>query len=132
MKIRTVSTTKVALLCAALVAALLMFANKASAVSIRDPSHYSDGSTYVRHLLGMGPRHDELSNGQDFPSAISVRHVVLPHHMNADRSVQVITTPIIGGKPNPIGGRVPDGGITAMLLGTALGVLGIARRYIRN
>jgi hypothetical protein len=139
MKIRTVPTTKITLLCAALVAALLMFADKASAVSIRDthefglarfgsPSHYSDGSTYVRHLIGMGPRH-ELSNGQYFPSDISVRHVVLPAHINADRSVQVITPPIIGGAP---GGTVPDGGITAMLLGTALGVLGIARRYIRN
>jgi hypothetical protein len=139
MKIRTVPTTKIALLCAALVAALLTFADKASAVSIRDthefglakfgsPSHSSDGSTYVRHLIGMGPRH-EMSNGQYFPSDISVRHVVLPDHMNADRSVQVITTPIISGVPS---GRVPDGGITAMLLGAALGALGIARRYLRT
>lgn len=131
MKIKTVSTTKVALLCAALFAALLMFANKASAVSIRDASQYGDGSTYVRHLLGMAPRHDEISNGQYSSSDISSRHVVLPHHTTADRSVRVITTPIISGNPSPVGGRVPDGGITAMLLGTALGVLGIARRYIK-
>ena len=107
MKIKTVSTTKLALLCAALFAALLMFANKASAVSIRDASHYGDGSTYVRHLLGMGPRHDEMSNGQYFSSDISVRHVVLPDHMNADRSVRVITTPVISGVPSPVGAGFP-------------------------
>jgi hypothetical protein len=131
MKIRTIPTTKLALLCAALIAAWLMFPNKASAVSIRDASHYSDGSTYVRHLIGMGPRHDEISNAQYFSSNISLRHVVLPDHVNADRSVRVITIPGISGVPSPVG-RVPDGGITAMLLGTALGALGIARRYIRN
>jgi len=52
--------------------------------------------------------------------------------MNAGRSVGVITIPTIGGVPGPGTGRVPDGGITAMLLGTALGALGIARRYIRS
>ena len=36
--------------------------------------------------------------------------------------------------PNPGGGPhgVPDGGITAVLLGTALGALGVARRYLRR
>jgi VPDSG-CTERM motif len=141
MKIRTVPTTKLALLYAALVAALLMFADKASAVSIRDthefslaklgaPSRYSDGSTYVNHLIVMALRNDERSNGQYFPSDNSTRHVVLPDHMNARRSVGVITIPSIGGVPSPGTGAVPDGGITAMLLGTALGALGIARRYL--
>jgi len=112
MKIRTVPTTKLALLCAALVAALLMFADKASAVSIRDthefslaklgaPSRYSDGSTYVNHLIVMALRNDERSNGQYFPSDNSTPHVVLPDHMNARRSVGVITIPSIGGVPNP-------------------------------
>jgi hypothetical protein len=32
----------------------------------------------------------------------------------------------------PGGGRVPDGGTTVMLLGAALGALGIARRYIMS
>jgi VPDSG-CTERM motif len=145
MIIKTVPTTKLALLCAALVAALLMFANQASAVSIRDahefgfakfgaPSRYSDGSTHVNQLIGIALRNDERSNGQYFPSDNSTRHVVLPDHMNAGRSVGVITIPSIGGVPIPGSGtgRVPDGGITAMLLGTALGALGIARRYIRN
>jgi VPDSG-CTERM motif len=142
MKIRTVPTTKLALLCAALVAALLMFPDKASAVSIRDahefglaqfgaPSRYSDGSTYVNHLIGMALRNDERSNGQYFPSDNAMRHVVLPDHMNAGRSVEVITIPSPGGIPGT-GTGVPDGGTTAMLLGAALSVLGIARRYIRN
>ena len=143
MKIRTVPTTKLALLCAALVAALLMFADKASAFSIRDAhefgsakfgssSRYSDGSTYVRPLISMALRNDEKSNGQYFASDNSPRHVALPDHTNAGRSVGIVTIPTIGGVPSPGTGRVPDGGITAMLLGTALGALGIARRYIRN
>ena len=66
MKIKTVPTTKLALLCAALVAALLMFADKASAVSIRDAhefglakfgasSRHSDGSTYIQSFDWHGP-----------------------------------------------------------------------------
>jgi hypothetical protein len=140
MKITTVPTTKLALLCAALVAALLMFADKASAVSIRDAhefglakfdasSLHSDGSTYINNLIGMALRNDERSNGQYFPSDNSMRHVVLPDHINAGRSVGVITIPTI--KPAP-GSTVPDGGITAMLLGAALGALGIARRYLKT
>jgi VPDSG-CTERM motif len=120
-----------------------MLAEKASAVTIRDAHEFglakigalsrnSDGSTYVNHLIGMALRNDERSNGQYFPSDNSMRHVVLPDHMNAGRSVGVITIPTIGGVPGPGTTRVPDGGITAMLLGTALGALGIARRYIRN
>lgn len=33
--------------------------------------------------------------------------------------------------PTPNGVAVPDGGATIMLLGTAFGALGIARRFIR-
>jgi hypothetical protein len=53
------------------------------------------------------------------------------------------TPPAFGSGPNGFGGisrvdlfectpGVPDGGLTVMLLGAALGVLGIARRYIMN
>jgi hypothetical protein len=135
MKIRTVLTTKLSLLCAALVAALLMFADKANAVSIRDADAslgYGDRSTYVNHLADVALSSDKRSNGQYFPSDNVRPNVVLPDHMNAGRSVEVITSPIIGGVPGGVGGPVPDGGITAMLLGAALGALGIARRYIRN
>jgi hypothetical protein len=140
MKIRTVPTTKFALLCAALVAALLMFADSANAFSIRDadaaPGH-GDRSTYVDHLAGMAVvRSDERANGQYFRPGNLTPHIVLPNHMDprnaGDRSVEVITIPSISGVPSPGTPRVPDGGITAMLLGTALGALGIARRYIRT
>ena len=33
---------------------------------------------------------------------------------------------------NPTGGSVPDGGATVMLLGAALGALGMARRYLSS
>ena len=32
----------------------------------------------------------------------------------------------------PHGGSVPDGGTTVMLLGAALGALGMARRYVKK
>jgi hypothetical protein len=141
MKIRTIPTTKLALLCAALAAALLMFADKASAVSIRDahefglakfgaPSRYSDGSTYVNHLIGMALRSNEMANRQYFRSDTSTPHVlVIDRALN---SRETITIPSIGGGPSPGSGRVPDGGITAMLLGAALGALGVARRYLKT
>ena len=135
MRITLIPTTKLTFLCTALAGALLTFSNGAQALSIRDADAslgHRGRPTYVNHmtdLTGLAVRSDERFNGQSFSSGNSTRHVVLPDHMNADRSVQVITTPIISGVPS---GRVPDGGITAMLLGTALGVLGIARRYIRS
>jgi protein with PEP-CTERM/exosortase system signal len=143
MKIKTVPTTKLALFWTALVVAWFMLSDRASAVSIRDAhelglvqfgasSRHSDGSTYINNLIGMALRSHEMANGRYFPSDNSMRRVVLPDHINAGRSVGVITTPIIGGAPKPGSGAVPDGGITAMLLGGALGVLGIARRYLRT
>jgi VPDSG-CTERM motif len=145
MKIRTVHITKLALLCAALVAALLMFADKASAVSIRDAhefglakfgasSRHSDGSTYINNLIGMALRSNEMANRQYnrhyFRSDTSTLRVLV-----IDRALnyrETITVPSIGGVPKPGSGAVPDGGITAMLLGGALGVLGIARRYLKT
>jgi hypothetical protein len=141
MKITTVLTTKLALLCAALVAALLMFADKASAVSIRDAhefglakfdasSRHIDGSTYINNLIGMALRSNEMANRQYFGSDTSTPHVlVIDRALN---SRETITIPSIGGVPNPGSGAVPDGGITAMLLGAALGALGIARRYLKT
>src|SRR4029077_18981972 len=136
MKITTVPTTKLALLCAALVAALLMFADKASAVSIREAhefgasSRHSDGSTYINNLIGMALRSNEMANRQYFGSDTSTpRVLVIDRALN---SRETIAMPSIGGVPNPGSGAVPDGGITAMLLGAALGALGIARRYLRT
>jgi hypothetical protein len=104
-----------ALFCTALVAAWLMLSDRASAVSIRDAhelglvqfgacSRHGDGSTYINNLIGMSLRSDGRSNGQYFPSDNSTRHVVLPDHMNARRSVGVITIPQHRRSPQPIRG----------------------------
>ncbi|HET6888719.1 MAG TPA: hypothetical protein VFH87_12445 [Candidatus Udaeobacter sp.] len=136
MKIRTVPTTKLAFLCAALVAALLTFAGKASAVSIRDAhefgasSRHSDGSTYINNLIGMTLRSHEMANRQYFGSDTSTPRVLVIDRALHNR--ETITSPSIGGVRPPGSGAVPDGGITAMLLGGALSALGMARRYLRT
>jgi hypothetical protein len=140
MRITLIPITKVALLCTALAGALLTFSNSAKAFSIRDADAslgHRGRSTYVDHLAGMAVvRSEERANGQYFRPGNLTPHIVLPNHMDprnaGDRSVEVITIPSISGVPSPGTPRVPDGGITAMLLGTALGALGIARRYIRT
>jgi hypothetical protein len=139
MKIKTVPTTRLALFCTALVVAWFMLSDRANAVSIRDAhelglvqfgasSRHSDGSTYINNLIGMAFRSNEMANRQYFRSDTST-----PHTFVIDRALnnrETITIPIVGGVPGS--GAVPDGGITAMLLGAALGVLGIARRYLRT
>lgn len=139
MKIRTVPATRSALLCTALVAAWFMLSDRANAVSIRDArvqvgasSRQSDGSTYVNNLIGMALRSNEMANEQHFHSVNPRPNAVLFDHMNTWQALggrEIITVPMPGGGPGPSG--VPDGGITAMLLGAALGALGIARRYLR-
>jgi hypothetical protein len=132
MKIRTVPATKLTFLCAALVGVLLMFADKASAVSIRDAQERNlinnDRSNYADHLISM---HNDINQT---PQAVLADPM---NSGNAGNVREVITIPRqalprLGGVPSPGTTRVPDGGITAMLLGTALGALGIARRYIRK
>jgi hypothetical protein len=139
MKIRTIPATKLAFLYTALVAALL-FTDRASAISIREAyelslarSRYIDGATYVNHFIGMGLRSDERANRFYFRPNNLTPHAVPTDPMNAwnagGRSVEAITVPNPGG----IGTRgVPDGGATVMLLGAALGALGVARRYLKR
>jgi len=43
-----------------------------------------------------------------------------------------IATGLTGFAAGPSGGSVPDGGTTVMLLGAALGALGMARRFLRS
>jgi hypothetical protein len=140
MKTKTVPTTRLALFCAALIAAWFMLSDRANAVSIRDAhdlglvqlgasSRHSDGSTYINNLTDMAPRSYETANGDYFGSGASTLDPFV-----IDRAItsgQVIAGPSIGGVPSP-GSGVPDGGITAILLGTALSALGIARRYLRT
>ena len=141
---KIISTTKLALLCTAIAGALLTFSSSARAVTIGEGHefgfvhfgiHSGDGDrlTYVNHLAGMALRSDERANGQYLRSDTSTPHAVLTEHRNGWNagSREIITVPTIGGVPGS-GTGVPDGGITAMLLGTALGALGVARRYIRT
>jgi hypothetical protein len=140
MKIKTVPITRLALFWTVLVVAWFMLSDRANAVSIRDAhelglakfgasSRHSDGSTYINNLIAMALRSNEMSNGQYVRSDTSTPHVLV-----IDRALnygETITIPSLGGVPKPGSGAVPDGGITAMLLGAALGALGIARRYLR-
>jgi hypothetical protein len=82
----------------------------------------------------MAVHSDERANGQYFRPDNSTPRAMLTDHMNARNagSREIITTPTIGGGPGGVGGAVRDGGITAMLLGAAVGALGVARRYIRT
>jgi protein with PEP-CTERM/exosortase system signal len=148
MKIKTLPAIKLSsLLCTAVVSALLMFSNRASAISIRDarelplpragtPSRYSDGSTYTDNLIDMALRSNERANGEYFRSNSSTKRAILLGHMNPSngvRRVEFIRVPGLSGFPRPGSGTgVPDGGITAMLLGAALSVLGMARRYMMS
>lgn len=139
MKIRTVPATKLAsLLCTTVIGALLIFSDKANAINIRDvhepgsvqfgaASRHSDGSTYVSHLTGMAIRGD---NNQYLRTETLTPRVAFDR-MNVQTAGGRITVPLPGGLPGS-GTGVPDGGITAMLLGTALGALGMARRYITS
>jgi hypothetical protein len=142
---KIISTTKLALLCTAIAGALLTFSSSARAVTIGEGHEFgfvnfgihsgdSDRLTYVNHLAGMALRSDETANGQYFRSDTSTPHAVLTDHRNGWNagSREIVTIPTIGGGPGGVGGAVPDGGITVMLLGAALGALGIARRYIRT
>ena len=145
MKRTLVFKTKFVSLCSLLVGGLLTFSNSATAFSIRDAhearsvpssaaSRHNDESSYVNNLIGMFLRSDERSNA--FRSDNVRPHLVLHDHAAAPaagrRSVEVrMPSGWVFGPP-PRGSGVPDGGITAMLLGAALGALGIARRYIRS
>jgi hypothetical protein len=132
MKITPIPTIKLSFLCTALAGALLTFSDSASAFSIPDAGASSsniDRSAYVNHLAGMAVRSAERVNGQYFRLDTSTPRAVLSDHLNvwnAGGRIEMITGPLPGGGPQ----GVPDGGITAMLLGAALGALGMARRYL--
>jgi VPDSG-CTERM motif len=140
MRITLSPITKLALLCTALAGALLTFSNSAQAFSIRDADAslgHSERSTYVNHLTDLtGPavRSDGRSNGQYFGPGNSTRQALSTDRIN-DRNTaspgRIITIPNPGGVPGG-GTGVPDGGTTVMLLGAALGALGVARRYLRS
>jgi hypothetical protein len=134
MKTTLISSIKLAFLCTVLAGALFTFSDRASAFSTRDLAASSgdrDRSTYINHLTGMVVRNDESTNVQYFrPDNLTPRgalnEYMIGRNVSGDRGIIMIPRP--GGGP---AGTVPDGGMTAMLLGAALGALGIARRYLR-
>lgn len=77
-----------------------------------------------------------MANRQYLRSDNLTPRAVLIDHMNRGHALgsrERIMVPVPGGVPKPgSGSGVPDGGITAMLLGAALGALGIAKRYLRT
>jgi hypothetical protein len=120
MRITLIPTIKLAFLCTALAGALLTFSNSASAFSIRDAGMSSGYSEERVNVLYLRPDNSRLQ-------------AVLTDHTNAHNAIgsrETITAPTLGGVPGK-GTGVPDGGMTAMLLGGALSLLGVARRYIR-
>ena len=146
MKIETVPTTRFALFCTALVVAWFMLGDSAHAVGIRDghelgliqfsaSSRQNAVSTYINNLIGIGVRSGQSANGHYFSSANSTPRAVFVDDMDGGsapgHSVRA-ASPIIGPNIGPRPPGVPDGGVTAMLLGAALGALGIARRYLRT
>ncbi len=130
MRMNLIPITRLTFLCTALAGALLIFSNSAGAFTIRDASASSASSdrlTYVNHLTGMAVRSDERANVWSLRPDNSRHQAVLTDRMNGAGSREIITVPSPGGGP---GGAVPDGGTTAMLLGAALGALGMVGRYI--
>jgi VPDSG-CTERM motif len=133
MKLNIIPTSKLALLCTAIAGALFTFSQSANAFALQiGDSHElglanNDRSSYAHHLIGM---HNDFNR---MPEAVQADHVN-SGYAGAVREVMTIRQsggPIIGKAP-PRGTGVPDGGTTAMLLGTALSVLGIARRYLTS
>jgi hypothetical protein len=188
MKINIIPTTKLALLCTAVAAALLTFSPSARALTIGDthelgfvnfgiPSGDSDRLTYVNHLIGMALGTSDKADGQtyfrsnnDFGSLAPAVLAGLVDGPGTQTSINlgtggtylylfakydgpnygsevwyvgdlsgIITIPATAGGYGLSGwtlfgsaGSVPDGGTTVMLLGAALGALGMARRYIKS
>jgi hypothetical protein len=190
MKVKIISTKKLAMLSAAFCAVMLAFSHNASALTIGDsqelgfvdrglPAGDADRTLFVNTMIGLalngsthviiGP-HDNLitrSNNNFGPLPTAIFALNSPGGDNPPTTIDLgtglysylyakydgpnygaevwyvgnlsgsITIPATGGGYGLSGwtlfgpgGRVPDGGITVMLLGLALGALGIARRFM--
>jgi hypothetical protein len=184
MKLNIIRTTKLAMLCTAVCAAMLAFSPNANALTIGDtheigfvdfgiPSGDQDRTDYVNHLIGMGLGTQDDFGGQHFtrsnnsfgslPTAVfALNGTSTSINLGAGGTYSylfakydgpnygsevwyvgdlsgIITIPATAGGYGlsgwtlfgPGGQGVPDGGTTAMLLGTALGALGMARRFLK-
>jgi hypothetical protein len=194
MKMKLISTSKLALLCTAVCATMLVFGNNASALTIGDshtlgyvmygiPSGDADRQQYVNDLVGAynagNPSGFTFSaHGQDYTLVngapafgATLPDAVLTGHVNGtstsidlgaggtylylfakyDGPNQGSVVWYVGDLNGLIdipadwngyglsgwtlfgsAGSVPDGGATAMLLGTAFGALGMARRFLKR
>ena len=185
MKINIIRTTKLAMLCTAVCAAMLAFSPNANALTIGDtheigfvnfgiPSGDQDRTNYVNHLIGMGLGTQDDFSGQHFTrsnnnfgplstavfalngtstsinlGAVGTYTYLFAKYDGPNYGSEVwyvgdlsgiITIPATAGGYGlsgwtlfTSGGQgVPDGGTTVMLLGAALGALGMARRYIKS
>jgi VPDSG-CTERM motif len=186
MKMKLIPTTKLALLCTAVCAAMFAFSSNANALTIGDdqeigfvefgiPSGDQDRLDYVNHLIGMALGSQDDALGQHFTRSNNdfgpLAPAVLTGHVSGtSTSIDlgaggtylylfakydgpnygsevwyvgdlsgIITIPDSAGGYGLSGwtlfgsaGSVPDGGTTAMLLGMALGSLGMARRFLKR
>jgi len=191
MKMKLISTTKLALLCTAVCATMLAFSPNTKALTIGDgqtlgnvffgiPSGDQDRTNYVNHLVFMYNNGitDDVALGQTFHivNGAPTFGATLPDAVFAGNGTStsinlgvqagiyqylfakydgpnqgstvwyvgnlsgIITIPDNWGGYGlsgwtlftGVGGAVPDGGMTAMLLGTAFGALGMARRFLKR
>ena len=183
MKLKMISSNRLAVLSAAFCAVMLAFSHNASALAIGDahelgfvnfgiPSGDDARTAYVNHLIGMALGSTDVALGQTFersnnsfsplPTAVfalngtgttidlgsGLYSYLFAKYDGPNYGSEVwyvgnlsgiITIPAMGGRYGLSGwtlfgpgAGVPDGGTTVMLLGAALGALGMARRFIMN
>jgi len=192
IKMKLISTSKLALLCAAVCATMLAFSPNASADTILGffpdshvvgtitpgaPADPADVAGYINFMISLLPGGAGTFNGQiitrstnlfgSLPAATATGAVSgtgttidlnalgtftylfakydgqndLSQVWNISGLTGVLTIPAFGPLGyglsgwilfGPTGGQVPDGGTTVMLLGAALGALGMARRFLTS
>ncbi len=183
MKLKMISSNRLAVLSAAFCAVMLAFSHNASALAIGDahelgfvnfgiPSGDDARTAYVNHLIGMALGSTDVALGQTFersnndfgplPTAVfalngtgttidlgsGLYSYLFAKYDGPNYGSEVwyvgnlsgiITIPAMGGRYGLSGwtlfgpgAGVPDGGTTVMLLGAALGALGMARRFVMN
>ena len=186
IKLKMISSKRLAVLSAAFCAVMLAFSTNARALTIGDnqelgfvefgiPSGDDFRTIYVNHLIGMALGTSDMADGQTYfrsnndfgplpqPAVLALNGTGTTIDLGTDlysylfakydgpnygsevwfvgNLSGIITIPATGGGYGLSGwtlfgpgggGQVPDGGTTVMLLGAALGALGIARRYIMS
>jgi hypothetical protein len=133
-----VKTIRLPLPCTAVFGLLLAFSQNANAITKLD---YTNGNDrYVDHLVGMVVGSSDKDNGQSYYRSTNI-FGSMPKAVLASLVSGTSTSMDLGAvgtyryKPVESDGpiiSVPDGGATVMLLGVALGALGMARRFLKS